>query len=587
MIQKIILPVLLIGLVLSLAGQRPAQNPVQAQTPAQPESATGLKNKSLVPAGRHMVVAAHPLAVEAGRDMLRKGGSATDAAIATQLVLNLVEPQSSGIGGGAFLLHWNAKARKLRSYDGRETAPLAATPDRFLQDDGLPMHFLSARTSGRAVGVPGLLRMLEMAHKAHGRLPWADLFAPAIRLAEQGFPVGERLNRLLTRAGTGSFNSAGKHYFFDAAGHPWPQGHMLKNPAFARTLQLISENGASAFYEGQIPQDIVSALSFAPASLPDMTLRDFSVYQARERSPVCAPYRAIIVCGMGPPSSGGLSVAQILMLLEASDLGREPLNTKALHKIAEAEKLTYADRARYMADNDFVPVPDGLLDPAYIRARQKLIGPDPMGKARHGIPPGLDDAARGRDATKERPGTSHVSIIDAYGNALSMTTTIESGFGTGIMVDGFLLNNELTDFSFRPKDQQGNWVANRVEPGKRPRSSMAPTIAFDGRGRVKAVLGSPGGSRIILYVVKSLIALVDWNMNAQQAVALINFGSRNRGAFELEAHADAASLAPDLQLMGHLVKLSPMTSGTHIIVVRPNGLEGGADPRREGIALGD
>lgn len=562
--------------------------PAHAQTPAQPEAATGREAKALVRAEKHMVVAAHPLAAQAGLEMLRAGGSAVDAAIAVQLVLALVEPQSSGLGGGAFLLHWDAGKKQLKSYDGRERAPLAARPGRFLPAPAGRADWRKILASGRAVGVPGLVSMLADAHAAHGRLPWMALFAPAIRLAENGFPVGKRLNQLLTRAGPGRFNEAARRYFFDAEGAPWPVGHLLKNPALAKTLAEIAEKGPAAFYTGAITRNIVDAVNTAPGSAGDMTLSDLAGYRAKERPPVCAPYRVYRVCGMGPPSSGGVTVAQTLMLLEEFDLAREPLGSDALHLIGEAENFAYADRGRYIADPDFVDIPPGLLDKGYVAKRRSLIRRDRAGgKAAPGTPPGPGTGSPGKDASSERPGTSHISIVDAQGNALAMTTTIESAFGSGLMVSGFLLNNELTDFSSRPTDARGRAIANRVEGGKRPRSSMAPTIVFDQNGAVRMVAGSPGGTRIILYVVKSLIAHLDWGLDAGKAAALINFGSRNRGVYELEGTALAPGIAQELQALGHNIRLSPMTSGAHIIIVRGNGLEGGADPRREGAAVGD
>ena len=580
-------PVRLMPLVLALLVAA-ALAPARAQSPAEPEAATGGASKALVNAKRQMVVAAHPLAAGAGLEILRGKGSATDAAIATQLVLNLVEPQSSGLGGGAFLLHWDAQARSLTSYDGRETAPQAAKPDRFLPAPASRADWRRILASGRAVGVPGLVAMLARAHAAHGQLPWAQLFAPAIRLAESGFPVGKRLNALLARAGAARFNAPARAYFFDTNGTPRPVGYMLKNPAFAATLKEIAAKGPDAFYRGAIARAIVATVNGAPGSPGDMTPADLDGYEAKERAPVCAPYRAWRVCGMGPPSSGGVSVAQTLMLLEGFDLAREPLSARALHLIGEAQALAYADRGRYLADPDFVNVPTGMLDKAYMARRRGLIRPERTnGKVAPGNPPGVGKTPAGQGAGMERPGTSHLSIIDAQGNAVAMTSTIESAFGSGLMVAGFLLNNELTDFSFQPTDAAGRAVANRVEGGKRPLSSMAPTIVFDTDGRVRMVTGSPGGTRIILYVVKSLIAHLDWGLDAQGSAALINFGSRNRGVYELEATPLAPGIARGLQALGHTVKLSPMTSGTHIIVKRRYGLKGGADPRREGAALGD
>jgi len=553
---------------------------------AQPEAATGWQAKLPVRAKRQMVVAAHPLAATAARKMLRNGGGAVDAAIAAQLVLNLVEPQSSGLGGGGFLVHWDKETKTLATYDGREVAPNAAKPDRFLLN-GRRMNFYSAMKSAASVGVPGLARMLELAHAKHGRLPWRDLFQPAIELAEEGFPVGKRLNKLLRVSRGSAFSPEARAYFFDEFGIPWPVGHVLKNPALAKTLRTLAKVGADVFYSGPIAAAIISAVNGAPGSPGDMTYWDFDDYRAKIRKPVCAPYRAYKICGMGPPSSGALTIAYVLHLLEPFDLGAKPLNADALHLITEAQKLAYADRGRYMADADFVPVPKGLLDKSYLDARRKLINANsPMRRAEPGKPPGVRNGAFGQDGTIEKSGTTHISIVDASGNALSMTTTIEGAFGSGLMAGGFLLNNELTDFSFSPADAKGRRVANRVEGGKRPRSSMSPTIVFDESGKLKMVLGSPGGSRIILYVLKALIAHLDWGLGAQDAANLPTFGSRN-GPFEIEEGPWAPGHARKMKERGHRVSISPMTSGLHLIIARKKYLEGGADPRREGVALGD
>lgn len=570
---------------------------------APPEKASGSTQKPLARAARQMVAAAHPLAVEAGREILRQGGSAIDAAVVIQLVLNLVEPQSSGIGGGAFLLHFDAKTKELKAYDGRETAPAAAKPDRFLRN-GRPMPFDEAVHSGLSVGVPGTLAVLELAHRQHGRLPWARLFEPTIRLASEGFLVSRRLNLSLAWLGPSAFAPAARRYFFDASGAAWPAGHRLFNPEFAETLKAVAARGAAALYTGPIAEAIMRAVAEAPRHKGDLTLADLAAYRAKERQPVCIGYRTHRVCGMGPPSSGGIAVAQALALLGPFDLGRGPtaaMRAHTLHLIAEAEKLAYADRDRYVADSDFVQVPVGLLEPAYLDARRRLMDPLGVSKVYAGSPPGLAKVAFGEDATQEATGTSHISIIDGDGNALAMTTTIEAGFGSCLWAAGFLLNNEMTDFSFRPRAGDGRVVANRVEPGKRPRSSMAPTIVLDESGQVRAVLGSPGGSRIILYVLKTLIALIDWEMDAQSAVALANFGSRGR-AYELEMVSPTllevlsrpwsvqSTLWHALRVKpyGHRVVFDELNSGVHVIVRRPDGsLEGGADPRREGVALGD
>jgi gamma-glutamyltranspeptidase/glutathione hydrolase len=554
-----------------------------------PEFATGTGAQQLARARHFMIAAANPHAAEAGREILRAGGSAADAAIATQLVLNLVEPQSSGIGGGAFILYWDAKSKELKAFDGRETAPASARPDRFLID-GKPMPFPMAVRSGLSIGVPGIVRLLWDVHERYGKLPWARLFEPAIKLCQSGFEVSPRLHSLLRLAGADSFVPAARDYFYRAGGLALPIGATLKNPELAATLGRIAKEGPDAFYTGDVAQAIVHAVAAAPIKPGGMTMQDLADYRARERAPVCADYRGYKVCGVGPPSSGGPTVAQVMALLAPFDLGKgaaATLNPKAMHLIAEAEKLAYADRDRYMGDPDFVQIPGGLLDPGYLAARRALIDPlRAMAPPEAGIPPGLARQSFGRDRTVERPGTSHISIIDADGSALAMTTTIEGGFGSHNWAKGFLLNNELTDFSFVPTDAQGRIVANAVGPGKRPRSSMAPTIVFDSNGQVVAVLGSPGGSQIILYVVKSLVGLLDWGLNAQEAADLLNFGSRGRG-FEIEIATPAVWSGLALKAFGHQIIPLEMNSGSHIVTRREGHLEGGADNRREGAALGD
>jgi gamma-glutamyltranspeptidase / glutathione hydrolase len=562
---------------------------VQAQRAATaPEAASGFEAKPLATARRHMVAAANPLAVDAGLEILSAGGSAIDAAIAVQLVLNLVEPQSSGIGGGAFMLTWNSAQEQLRSFDGRETAPAAAKPNRFLKPDGTPRGFDEAVFGGQSTGVPGLVRMLQQAHASGGaRLPWARGFQPAIKLAEDGFAVSPRLNKLLADMGAKNFAPVPRAYFFDEAGAPRPVGYILKNPEFAVTLKAIAEKGADAFYTGPIADGIVAAVNTAPNHTGEMTAQDLAGYAAKERPPVCVAYRTNRICSMGPPSSGGPTIAQVLQLIEPFELGTQPLNAAGMHLIAEAEKLAYADRDQYIGDPDLIAVPN-LIDSAYLDSRRKLINPAvAAAKAAAGTPPGLAGRRTGIDDTIESNGTSHISIIDQSGNAVSMTTTIENAFGSRLMTGGFLLNNQLTDFSFRPVDETGAPLANAVAPGKRPRSSMAPTIVFGPDGTVRAVLGSPGGSRIILYVVKALVGIIDWKLDAQAAIDLANFGSRN-GPFEIEQAVAGVMPALHMRRYGQQVKLEEMTSGTHIIVRRsPTHLEGGADPRREGVAKGE
>jgi gamma-glutamyltranspeptidase/glutathione hydrolase len=516
--------------------------------------------------GKHFVVAAaHPLAVDAGYDVLRRGGSALDAAIAVQMVLGLVEPESSGIGGGAFLLYWSEKDKTLRSYDGRETAPAAARAGRFLREDNTPMGFVDAVVGGRSVGVPGVLRMLELAHAQHGRLPWNELFPPAIAAAEQGFPLSPRLHAQLEREPYLPSDPEARAIFYQD-GKARPVGARIVNPQYAATLRTIGKEGAEAFYRGEIARDIVRAVR-SNAKPGDLTEQDLAGYRALEREPLCGPYRQWRVCSMAPPSAGGVAVLQILGILERTSFARAPpLSADAVHLFAEAGRLAYADRAKYLGDPAFVSIPTKtLLDPGYLERRAKLIGERSM---RLAIP-----------GDTEAVGTSHISIVDAQGNVASMTTTIEATFGSRIMVRGFLLNNELTDFDFMPGG------ANQVAPGKRPRSSMAPTIVFAPDGTVRLAVGSPGGPNIINYVAKSLVAMLDWGFDPQAAAAAPNFGSRN-GPTLLETGSFYEAMKGPLEARGHAVEANPLTSGVHAVERIPGGWRGGADPRREGTARG-
>jgi gamma-glutamyltranspeptidase/glutathione hydrolase len=554
----------------------------------QPEGESGFLPKPLVKAKRHMVVAAHPLAAEAGLAILRQGGSAVDAGIAVQMVLNLVEPQSSGIGGGGYILHWDKSAKRLTSIDGRETAPASASPELFLDEAGKPLPRDAAMASGLSVGVPGALAALKLAHDQYGKLPWAELFQPAIDLARAGFPVWPRLAKMIAETDPSSFAPQARRYFFDAQGRPWPSGYKLANPALAETFELIAREGPGAFYEGEIARDIASAVANDPRRPGKLTVGDLAAYRAKERESVCVLYRANRVCGMGPSSSGAVAVGQTLALIEPFDLGPAPLDVRAAHIIAEAERLALADRARYLADSDFVPMPlAGLLDPGYLAERRALIDPErAQGQVAAGSPPNARQGAFGLDRSQEQAGTSQISIVDDAGNAFSMTTSIETAFGARSMVRGFLLNNQLTDFSFSPADEEGRAIANRVEGGKRPRSAMDPTIVFGEDGALRYVLGSPGGPAIILYNVKTIVALVDWGLDAAEAAALVNFGGGEK-ALLLEPGTAWDQLAASLEAMGHTVRRVPLTSGQHVVAVTPAGLEGGADPRREGVALGD
>jgi gamma-glutamyltranspeptidase/glutathione hydrolase len=516
--------------------------------------------------GHFVVAAAHPLAVDAGYAVLERGGSALDAAIAVQMVLGLVEPESSGIGGGAFVLYWSESDKRLRSYDGRETAPAAARADRFLREDKTPMGFMEAVVGGRSVGVPGVLRMIELAHAKHGRLPWSELFQPAIATAEAGFPLSPRLHAQLEREPFLPKDAAARSIFYED-GKAKPVGARIVNAQYAATLRTIAKEGVDAFYRGEIARDIVRAVE-SNASPGDLTEQDLAGYRALEREPLCGPYRQWRVCSMAPPSAGGIAVLQILGILERTTFARAPpLSAEAVHLFSEAGRLAYADRAKYVGDPDFFSVPTKkLVDAQYLEKRAGLIGERSMRTA----VPGDTEAA----------GTSHISIVDAQGNVASMTTTIEATFGSRIMVRGFLLNNELTDFDFTPGS------ANEIAPGKRPRSSMAPTIVFASDGAVRLAVGSPGGPNIINYVAKSLVAMLDWGRDAQAAAAAPNFGSRN-GPTLLEAGSFYEAMKGALEARGHTVEANPLTSGVHAVERVPGGWRGGADPRREGTVRGN
>ena len=511
-----------------------------------------------VVAREFMVSTAHPLAAQAGYDVLARGGSAVDAAIAVQMVLGLVEPESSGIGGGAFLLHWSQGEHKLRSYDGRETAPAAARSDRFMRD-GKPMGFMEAVVGGRSVGVPGVLRMLELAHGKHGRLPWADLFQPAIELAEKGFALTPRLYAVLQDEQYLRKDPAALRLYYGRA-----VGERIVNREYAATLRALAARGATALYEGPIAADMVRAVR---AQKGDLTEADVRGYRALEREPLCGAYRIWRICSMGPPSSGGVGVLQILGIVERTRFGDAPAQSaQAVHYFSEAGRLAYADRARYLGDPAFNSVPLArLLSPDYLEKRAKLVGERSMRRA---LPGDFES------------GTSHFSIVEANGDAVAMTTTIESGFGSRIMVRGFLLNNELTDFDFTPGGP------NEVGGGKRPRSSMAPTLVFDRQGNLELLIGSPGGSQIINFVAKALVGVLDWKLDVQQAIDLPNFGSRN-GPTQIERGSPYEALVPALTERGHDVRLSEMESGLHGIERVPGGWRGGADPRREGTVRGD
>ncbi|HWK60378.1 MAG TPA: gamma-glutamyltransferase [Eoetvoesiella sp.] len=550
-----------------------------------PEAGSGYTAKQVVHARHFMMATANPHATEAGYEVLRHGGSALDAAIAAQMVLTLVEPQSSGIGGGAFIVYYDKAHKKLTTYDGRETAPAAATPDRFMAN-GKPLPFWTSVNSGLSVGVPGVLRALELAHRQYGKLPWADLFKPAIRLADEGFRVSPRLHAMLVKSSELSRQKAAAAYFLDADGKPWPVGHLLKNPALAEVLRRVAQRGADAFYTGDIARDIVAAVR-GHAIPGDMTLADLAHYRARQREPLCGDYRAYRICGMAPPSSGTLGVLELLGVLEYVPMNKlKPEGLEAVHYFSEAGRLAYADRDYYAADPDFIKMPtQALISPAYLKSRFSLISPDhSMGVAKPGDPVGKL-AELGRDNAPEIPSTSQIVAVDVSGDVVSMTTTIESAFGSKLFVRGFMLNNQLTDFSRDPVDASGKPVANRVQPNKRPRSTMAPIIVFHNQEPYMA-LGSPGGSAIINYVAKTLVGVLDWKLDVQQAISLPNFGSRNRQT-ELEKGTALVGLVQPLEAMGHKVRVQEFPSGVQAIVIDSSGLTGGADPRREGVAKGD
>jgi gamma-glutamyltranspeptidase / glutathione hydrolase len=608
-----------------LAGCATNQPQFTYTAPILPEAASGYTEKPGWATKKFAVAAANPLATDAGYQILKAGGSAVDAAVAVQMVLGLVEPQSSGIGGGAFLLHHNGKT--MEAFDGRETAPAAATESLFIGQDGKPMAFTDAVVGGRSVGVPGAVRMLEMAHKQHGKLPWATLFQPAIALAEGGFKVSPRLNTLVTGEKNLKNDPVAAAYFYDAAGAAWPVGHLLKNPAYGAVMRSIAKDGSKALLEGAVAQAIVDKVRNHPTNAGVLSLQDMANYAPKNRKPLCFDYEVkpeiYQICGMPPPSSGAIAIGQILGILNNTNAPQLPLNAAKvptaeeflspewLHLYLEASRLAFADRAQYVADPDFVAAPmddwRSLLDPLYLTQRSKLIGDMSMKTAVAGVPTSVRAIKTSADfkyaPMPDQPeyGTSHISIIDAAGNALAMTTTIEGAFGSmqmvspnPAMVGGFLLNNELTDFSFAPADAAGKPIANRVQPNKRPRSSMAPTLVIDKTtGKVIMSAGSPGGALIIHFTAKTLIGTLNWDMNAQQAINLPNFGSLN-GPSILEAKRFPPAVVEALNAKGHEIREIDMTSGLQAIerttssgAATYDGFFGGADPRREGVVLGD
>lgn len=599
--------------------------PTTTNLSQRPEIASGYRTgMKPVHTANFAVSTANPLATEAACRVLRDGGTAADALIVAQTVLGLVEPQASGIGGGAFLLYYDANSKTLDAYDGRETAPAAANNDylRWVSDADRTAPQPNARASGRSIGVPGALRLLELAHREHGRQAWKDLFGPAISLADQGFQISPRLaGQIAESAADLARDENAKAYFLQADGTAKTAGTTLSNPAMAKTLGAIATDGANAFYTGAIAADIVDAVATtAGGRTPGLvSLADLSNYQAKKRTAVCAPYRTHEICGMPNPSSGGIAVAATLGILANFDLSALPpddvsgdSNTarnggkpkaQAVHLISEAERLAYADRDKYVADSDFIPLPGNspqtLLDPNYLKTRSALIDPNrSMGTAQPGD---FGPVPLGTGPQPPEHGTSHISIVDSYGNAASMTTTVESAFGSFHVVDGFVLNNQLTDFAADPLGKDGLPVANRIDAGKRPRSSMAPTMVFDrsgdgARGQLAYVTGSPGGAVIIQFVVKTLVAMLDWGLNPQQAVSMVSFGAGNspttnvggeHPAIDPTDNGDHDALVQALRKLGHTVSVTPQSSGLSALAREPNGWVGGADPRREGAVLGD
>ena len=604
--MKTPLPLSLILLaLLSACTTQPPANALRYSVPdqaMQPEAASGNNTKPGWAFTRQAVAAANPLATDAGHQVLRAGGSALDAAIAVQMVLGLVEPQSSGIGGGAFLLHFDGQ--KVTAHDGRETAPAGARGDMFL-DQGKPLPFADAVQSGHSVGVPGVVRMLEAAHRQHGRLPWAQLLAPAITLAEQGFRVSPRLHSLLQADALLKRDPLALRFFYQADGQAWPVGHVLRNPEYGHVLRRIAAEGSRALHEGPVAQAMVARTAQAPRP-GTLSLQDLSNYQPRMREALCfdhtAAARAYRICGFPPPSSGQIAIGQILGMLghtqaQGPELAGGLPTPDWLHRYTEASRLAFADRAQFVADPEFVSAPAGdwqnLLAPGYLRARSQLIGAQAMKAAPAGQPGGQTTSFAAMPAQTEY-GTSHISVVDAQGRAVAMTTTIEAAFGSRRMVTtdptrpgGFLLNNELTDFSLTPADVQGRPIANRVEPGKRPRSSMSPTLVFDKTsGQLLMSGGSPGGAAIIHYTAKLLTGTLHWGQNAQQAIDLPNFGTLGGPTF-LEAQRFDRSTVDALKARGHEVREMELTSGLQAIERTPRGWFGGADPRREGVVLGD
>lgn len=551
----------------------------------EPEAATGFADKQVVEGDKYMVAAANPYAVKAGQKMLELGGTAVDAAIATQLVLTLVEPQSSGIGGGTFMMYFDNKSKSLTSFDGRETAPSNADETLFLDEHGKAVKWIEAVVGGRSVGVPGILHAFASAHKRYGKLSWETLFQPAIALAEQGFVVSPRLHKLLAKELNPGVTKLPviRDYFFPD-GKPLAIGTVKKNPELAALYKEIAKRGIDAFYKGENAQQLVHAVQNSIVAPGTLRVEDLANYQSKERAPVCVDYHQYEVCSMAPPSSGGVAVLQILALLEHKEMAKlEPNSVQALHYFTQASRLAFADRNVYMGDPDFMAIPtEGLLNKEYIASRAKLISEKDV-HAEAGSPP--NSLAYAQDDAYELPSTSHVSIVDSEGNAVSMTSSIEMAFGSTVMVNGYILNNQLTDFALSPT-KDGKPLANRVEAGKRPRSSMSPVMVFNKDGSLRLVVGSPGGSRIIDYVAQVVVGVLDWNLDAQEAINLPRITNRNNYT-SLEKGTELANHKAEFVNRGHNVRILDLNSGLHAVELKEGKLYGAADPRREGIALSD
>lgn len=562
--------------------QKPLQTAVKESHA--PEQGTGLTAQKLVEAKEFMAASANPWATQAGYEVLKRGGSAADALVAMQTTLSLTEPQSSGLGGGAFLVYWDNQTKKLTTFDARETAPKAATPELFLDEQGKPLEFMAAVVGGRSVGVPGVPKLLEDVHKRYGKLAWGSLFDFPVKLAEEGFEVSPRMAKSIEQNAQSLARYPQTAAYFLPEGKPLAAGTLLKNQPFAQSVRLLAKEGSAPFYHGKPAQEMVKTITGAVDNPGQITLADFKNYRVIERTPVCAPYREFEICGMGAPSSGGIALGQIFGILQQQNLNA--MGAENIHSwrwLGEASRVAFADRDRYVADPDFVNVPlKALLNQDYLKQRADAVRASE--KAAEKVEAGQFNAKYAQGRAPELPSTSHISIVDKYGNVTSMTTSIENAFGSTLMANGYLLNNELTDFAFNPA-ANGQTVANSVAGGKRPRSSMAPTIVMK-NGEPYMAVGSPGGSRIIGYVAKTLVAHIDWGMDIQTAISLPNM--LNRGsAYEIEQDTAAAGKAAALEQLGYKVQVRDLNSGVQGIVIGKNGLQGGADPRREGKVMGD